>query len=261
MSALETTALHPRTLRETLAKPNYSGRIMTVIQRLAVAPAAGDVLELLYEATAAMGAHYAAFVSYIRGDFSHENFRFALACDPRWCFEYKERAPYSEDPWIMYASMNTEPICASEITGMSKSQREVQSLALRYGMASTCVVPAPSSGALSRVGMLAIGSRQIGFFEADGGAEFKVLARSLAMELQGWWVRSLRNEMIANRGITAEDLHLLRFERAGLLSKQVASELGKTLASVDSQWQRLNRKLGTANRTESSRLAAEYGLI
>lgn len=250
-----------KSLRQVISEPGYAGRVVTVIQRLASVQTPPEVLELLYEATEAMGAEYAAFVTYIRGDFSHENFRFVLACDPRWCFEYRARAAYSEDPWIVYASSNTEPICASEIPGLSKSQREVRALAVRYGMVSTCVVPAPSSGALSRIGMLAIGSRHAGFFEGDGAAEFKVLARSLSMELQGWWVRRLRKEMIAELDITPDDIQLLTFERAGLGTKQVASELATTAEAIYSRWQRLNRKLGTSNRAASARVAAEYGLI
>ena len=261
MLVLDAARVQVKSLRQVISEPGYAGRVVAVIQRLVAAQAPAEVLDLLYEATETMGAEYAAFVTYIRGNFSHENFRFVLACDPRWCFEYKARASYSDDPWIMYASSNTEPICASEIQGLSKSQREAQALAVRYGMASTFVVPAPSAGALSRVGMLAIGSRQTGFFEGDGGAEFKVLGRSLAMELQGWWVRRLRTEMISELEITPEDLQLLMFERTGLGTKQVASELGATVGAIDSRWQRLNRKLGTGSRAASARLAAEYGLI
>jgi DNA-binding CsgD family transcriptional regulator len=255
MLVLDAARARAKSLRQVISEPGYAGRVVAVIQRLVAAQNPPEVLDLLYEATEAMGAEYAAFVTYIRGNFSHENFRFVLACDPRWCFEYKARASYSDDPWIMYASSNTEPICASEIHGLSKSQREAQALAVRYGMASTFVVPAPSSGALSRVGMLAIGSRQ------NGGAEFKVLGRSLAMELQGWWVHRLRTEMISELEITPEDLQLLMFERSGLGTKQVASELGATVGAIDSRWQRLNRKLGTGSRAASARLAAEYGLI
>lgn len=254
-------SLRRSTLRQIISEPGYAGRVISIIQRIPGLADPGEVLDLLFDATEVMGAHYAAFLSYIRGDFSHENFQFSLACDPRWCFEYKALSPYAEDPWILYAMSHTEPICASEMTGLTASQRDIVSLAVKYGMASTCVVPAPSSGALSRVGMLAIGSRYPGFFEGDGSAEFKVLARSLSMELQSWWVRFLRNEKIKEFGIKPEELQLLAFERAGMGSKQVAQELGISVESVDSRWQRLNKKLGTPNRAASARLAAEYGLI
>ncbi len=250
-----------RLLRDLVADPGYGGRVVGVIQRVVTAASPADVLDLLFSATQAMGADYAGFVTYIRDDCSHENFRFVLACDPRWCFEYQAKAAYSMDPWILYASANTEPTCASRIPARTSAQREVQALAVKYGMVSTCVAPAPSSGALSRVGMLAVGSRRAGFFEGEGFDEFQVLARSLAMELQGWWVRRLRKELIDSRGITDDDLTLLALERAGLGTKQIAAELGTTTASVDSRWQRLNRKLGTPNRQASAKLAAEYGLI
>lgn len=261
MLILDGSQLHPTSLRRVVSEPGYAGGVIAIVQRLAKVSDPPGVLELLYEAIEKMGVHYAAFLSYIRDDFAHENFQFALACDPRWCFEYKELAPYAHDPWILYAQSNTEPICASQITGMTKEQRQIQAMAERYGMASTLVVPAPSSRALARVGMLAIGSRHQGFFEGDGSAEFSVLARSLSMEMQGWYVRYLSKKMIEKYGITPEELELLAFERNGLGSKQVAAELEVSVGAVDSRWQRLNRKLNTPNRATAARLAAEYGLI
>jgi DNA-binding CsgD family transcriptional regulator len=38
-------------------------------------------------------------------------------------------------------------------------------------------------------------------------------------------------------------------------------ELGASSASIDSRWQRLNRKLGSPHRHASARLAAKFGLI
>ena len=250
-----------KSLAETIADLNYSGKVIKLVQELATAKSSNQVLDLLFEVAGVMEADCAAFVTYIRGDWSHENFRFVLACDPRWCFEYQKTAAYSLDPWIMYASTNTEPICASQITGLTRAQREVHELAIRYGMNSTCVIPAPSSGALTRVGMLAIGSRQAGYFEGPGLREFSVLGRSLAMELQGWCIRRLRQELIEERGLTSEDLQLLAFERAGQGTKQIATDLGISVTAVDSRWKRLNQKLSTANRKASASMAAAYGVI
>lgn len=261
MLVLERLALQDRSLRQVVSEPGYSGRVIQLVQGIAAAQTPSVLLELLFDVTVAMGADSAAFVSHVRGDFAHETFRFVLACDPRWCFEYKTKAAYADDPWILYASSNSEPICASEIPALTKPQREVRALAIKYGMASALVVPAPSGGAQCRVGMLAIGSKREGYFEGDGAAPFQVLARSLSMELQGWWVRRLRKEMIDELGITAQDLQLLGLERFGFGTKEAATELGLSLASVDSRWQRLNRKLNTPNRAAAARFSVAYGLI
>jgi DNA-binding NarL/FixJ family response regulator len=109
--------------------------------------------------------------------------------------------------------------------------------------------------------MLALGSSQQGFFEGAGMREFSVLGRSLAMELQGWCIRRLRKELIEERGLTLEDLQLLAFERAGLGTKQIASDLGISTTAIDSRWKRLNQKMGMPNRKASASLATEYGVI
>jgi DNA-binding NarL/FixJ family response regulator len=89
----------------------------------------------------------------------------------------------------------------------------------------------------------------------------KSLSRSLAMELHEWWVRKIRDELLVTYRIGPEDLELLRLERAGESTKDIARRGNMTTAAVDSRFQRLNAKLGTPNRKATARLAAEYGLI
>ena len=208
-----------------------------------------------------MGIEQGVFVSYIRGEDSHESYRFMLAADPRWCFEYQAKAWYGSDPWLLYASLNTEPTQASKIVAMTGQQREVQVLAQKYGMVSVCIAPAASTGGNARVGMLALGSPREGFFEVEEFTLFKMLARSLALELHAWWNAYERAELIRTLRISDEDLRLLRLELQGSCTKQAAGELGTTLAAVNTRWQRLNRKLGSPHRHSAARLAAKYGLI
>lgn len=250
-----------RTLQATVTEDGYSARVIDVIQRIAGAERQADVLELLHEAKRAMGIDHALFVSFIRDDDSHESFRFLLACDWRWCREYQDRGWYATDPWLLYSSTHSEPVPASSIKPHTKAQREAADLALRYGMVSACVVPAPSSGGLSRLGVLGLGVTIPGYFEAEGFTTFKVLARSLAMELHEWWVRQARRDLIKAARITPEDIELLTMQRRGLGSKEIAAALDISVASVDSRWQRLNLKLGVPHRTEAGRIAAEYGLV
>jgi GAF domain-containing protein len=123
--------------------------------------------ELLREATGLVGADVAAFMSFIN-DGQCESFRYLLACDPQWLVDYEQRAWYADDPWIAYAKQHSRPIRASEIAPSGPVQAEIVRLAEEYGFRSTAIVPAPSSGGLSRLGMLCLGSRTPGYFEQRG---------------------------------------------------------------------------------------------
>ena len=249
------------TLRDLVGDTMYAGRVLHEIARVSRAASPPQALEVLHAAKAEMGVEQAVFVSYLRGEDSHESYRFMLAVEPRWCFEYQARAWYASDPWLLYASIESEPTCASRITAVTGKQREVQALAEKYGMVSVCIAPAGTAGTSPRVGMLALGSPRRGFFEDEGFALFKLLARGLALELHGWWSCYERGELIKELGLTDEDLRLLHLELRGAGTKQAAGELGTSPASIDSRWQRLNRKLGSPHRRATARLAAKYGLI
>ena len=252
---------HLSTLRDMVDDRAYAGLVLQEIARVSSAASPPEALEVLHAAKAALGVEQAVFVSFLRGEDSHESYRFMLAADPRWCFEYQAHAWYASDPWLLYASIESEPTCASRLTAVTAQQREVQALAEKYGMVSVCIAPAGTPGANPRVGMLALGSPRRGFFENDGFALFKLLARGLALELHGWWSSYERGEMIKELGLSDEDLRLLYLEIRGAGTKQAAGELGTSPASIDSRWQRLNRKLGSPHRQSAARLAAKYGLI
>ena len=109
--------------------------------------------------------------------------------------------------------------------------------------------------------MLCLGSSRDDYFEGDGFLPLKVAARSLAMELNEWWIARMKRDLYATARITSEDLDLLRYERLGHGTKTIAAALGTSTSSVDSRFQRLNAKLGVPNRKAAATLAAEYGLI
>lgn len=251
----------PLALRDVVADAGYAQRSLELIATVARAASPAEALEVLLLAKTQLGAEQAVFVSYIRDEDAHESYRFLLAADPRWCFEYQAKAWYGSDPWLLYASLNSDVVVASRIAANTHQQHEVLSLARRHGMVSVCIAPAASNGQNARVGMLALGSKQEGYFEGAGFEIFKVLARSLAMELHDWWSRYERQEIINARRITDEDLELLKLELDGYGTKKASDRLGLSIASIDSRWQRLNRKLGAPHRQLAARLAAKYGLI
>lgn len=249
------------TLAEITSLPGYAQAVSELTAAVAGAESEIQAVKLLCEVTRRMGADSSAFVSFIRDDGSRESFRFLLACDPIWCHEYQRRAWYSHDPWLQYALAHSEPALVSAIPVGSPKQRQLADLAESYGFVSGLIVPAPSAAALSRVGVLCLGSNQRGYFEAGGLAPLRIAARALAMELHDWWIGRIRGELLANAGLTDDDLALLRHERSGCGTKAIAAALGTTTAAVDSRFQRLNQKLAVPNRRAAATLAAEYGLI
>lgn len=248
-------------LGDVSGTPGYFERVSEVVRCVTCATDEMEAVTLLAKAAQYLGAEAAAFVSFVRDDGSHESYRFLLACDPVWCHEYEKHAWYANDPWLMYALNHSEPARASDIPLSSKQQRAVYALASQFGFRSAAIVPAPSSGALSRVGVLCLGSNTPQFFEGEGFVNLKVAARGLAMELHEWWIQRIKRELIRNARLTDEDLALLKQERLGRGTKTIAAQLNTSPTAIDCRFQRVNQKLGVPNRKAAAMLAAEYGLI
>lgn len=251
----------PRSLQELTAAVDYFGRVSDAVREIEAARDPVRAVELLHEATIRMGAEVSVFASFIPDEESRETYRLLLACDPQWCIEYVHQAWYANDPWLEYARRHSEPVHGCDIAVATEAQRSIIRLAERFGFRSTVIVPAPSSGGLSRVGVLCLGSSIPGYFEAEGYVALKLVARSVAMEFHEWWLARIKTEMIDTARITEEELALLALERKGNSTKEIARELGSSTGSIDSRFQRINAKLGVSNRRAAARLAAEYGLI
>ena len=250
-----------RTLEQAISAFDFLPKISDVVSQLQVAATQAAALDLLFEATRLMGADASVFASFVRDDETHESYRFLLACDPRWCLEYEKIASFADDPWLVYACNHSKPIRGHEVQTYNARQKEAIKIAEDFGFRSSLIMPAPSSGGVSRLGVLCVGSNQAGFFEGAAYFSLKVVARSLAMELHEWWVRVVRTELINQADITNEDLELLRLERQGQGTKEIARSLSVSTRGVDSRFYRINAKLGMPSRKASARIAAEYGLI
>lgn len=260
MNSSTTMQMH-KSLAELAREPAYSDNVLTTIRLLAHAADEAQAVGVLAAACKQMGANAAAFVSFVRDDPSHESFRFLLACDPVWCLEYERHAWYIDDPWLQYSLRHTEPARGEDIQPATAQQRDVVELAAQFGFRSALIVPAPSSGALTRIGVLCLGSSGSAFFNDDGYVALKVLARSLAMELHEWWIGRIKNELLENARLTDEDLLLLMHERLGHTTKFIAAKLDMSPNAINSRFQRMNARLGVPNRKSAAQLAAEYGVI
>lgn len=229
--------------------------------RVADATEHSTLLALLREGVHVLGAEQAAFVSFVRDDASYSACRFLLACDPAWCRHYLEANHFAHDPWLAYAAHHSEPMVASAVTAAEPAQRQVVELAARYGFSSAVLVPAHSGAGHSRVSLLCLGSSTAGHFEGEAFARSRIGARILALELHDWWLARIRRELIVKARLTPGELILLRHQLQGHSSKRIAAELQVSTSSINSRFQRMNDKLGVANRRMAARLVEECGLI
>lgn len=256
-----TLPLEELTLQKVTSSDGYFAHVSEIVNQIESTTDRWQAVELLKEATRRMGAEVSIFASFIRDDASGESYRLLLACDPQWCIEYERQAWYDNDPWLNYAIDHTVPIRGSEIAVSTPAERSIVEITQRYGFASSVIVPTPSSRGRSRRGVLCLGSSTPGYFEAEGYREFKVVARSVAMELHEWWLKRLQEELIEMSGITAAEVRLLLLERDGLSTKDIAKHMATTEMTINSRFQRIRAKLGVSSRRAAAHLAVEYGLL
>lgn len=249
-------SLHAATLRA-----DYFARVGEAIQTMHRAKDQNQAVDLLHDAARRMGAEVAIFASFIRDDDTIRSYRLLLACDPAWFAEYERQGRYDDDPWLAYAMKYVVPVRSSQIPVTTASERAAVDLAAKYGFRSAVIVPTPSSGRLSRTGVLCLGSSKVDYFDDEGFVALRMVARSVAMELHDWWIDRLGAELIARADLSKEDLVLLAHERRGLSSKLMARVLNVSVSSIDSRFYRMLPRLGVANRRAAARLAAEYGLV
>jgi DNA-binding CsgD family transcriptional regulator len=249
----------PATLVAIVTNPGYADRVSSAAERIATAPDPATAQRLLIEGIAVLGAQNAFFASFVRDSKDVGACRFMLACEPDGCRPNLDADSLWHDPWLAYAASHAAPIVASALSAADRGGHELIAPTQRHGFASVLLVPAHSGPGHTRMGLLALGSPQVGFFESEGLARFRIGARALATELHDWWQARLRRELSAR--ITPAELELLRHEQCGHGSKLIAQALDVSPCAIDSRFQRINARLGVANRRAAVRLAIECGLL
>jgi len=248
-------------LSQRVSALDYATRATDIALRIARATEHATVHTLLRDGADALGAESAVFVSFVRDSADVSACRFMLACEPEWCRQYLASGLIAHDLWLAYAAHHSEPILANALKVTEPAQQQAIDLATQNGFASAVLVPAHSGAGHSRISLLCLGSSIPGFFEEDGFGPFRVSARVLAMELHEWWLARIRRELLVKAHVTPSDLILLRHQCQGHSSKRIAAELHVSKSSINSRFQRINTKLGVANRRMAARLAVECGLI
>ncbi len=241
--------------------PAYGARVVDILRGLGDADSAETVLSLFAQAVANLGADAGVFMSYLRDDATRASYRSLLACDPVWASEYARRGWFECDPWLRHATHDTEPVRSGELVLLSVDEEAFVEASAAFGFASAVIAPAPTCVGLSRVGVLCIGSSHPGFFDDEGYATLRVLARALAMELHRWLLQSIRSELLIRSKLTAADIELLRHENAGHSSKVIGAALSIEAKTVDCRFQRVSAKLDAPNRRTAVRIARLYGLL
>ena len=236
-------------------------RALELLPRIGDADATETAVTLFREAVICLGADAGVFMSHLRDDATRASLRSLWACDPVWAAEYANRSFFENDPWLQYATHESEPIVVSALNPASAEHEMFQAAAAAYGFASALIAPAPSGVGTSRVGVLCLGSQQAGYFEGGAYATVRVLARALAMELHRWLQQSSRKDLLLRSHITDAEIELLRHEAAGQSSKVIGAALNVEATTIDCRFQRLNAKLDAPDRRTALRIARLYGLL
>ncbi len=241
--------------------PDYATRILNALTRLSDAADPGVVVDEFQTILQLIGADAGVFLSFIRDDATRSSYRWLLACDALWAVEYTRNGWHDHDPWLRHAMLGTEPIRSTELSVLPHEEA-FAAMSARLGFASAVIVPAPSNAGASRVGMLCLGSHNLGFFEDDSAfTVVRVLARALAMELHRWQQSFTRHEMLASTRISEAELDLLRHEEHGRTSKHISAVLHIEAKTIDCRFQKLCAKLNAPDRRTAARIARLYGLL
>lgn len=210
---------------------------------------------------AILGAERAWFTSVFCCNNGFETLCMQSACDANWPRRYLDEQLYRSDPWVSYARWHVEPSLASRLTGLTENQVRTRQLAAAAGFVSCALMPAHIDLGAAHFGLLVLGHSRAGFFEDSDFALLRIRGRSLAIELHGWWVAHRRREKLAAIRLTDDDLVLLELHVNGRNSDEIADTLRVTRQSINSRFQRLNRRLHVPNRRAAAQLAIECGLI
>lgn len=243
------TPLHPK-------DPNGSALSIlatrTALAALRDASDPCDLLVSLYRVTQAFGARASACAHVVPDPERPPQVLLLCACDAERIYTHLSTGSALGHPWLHYARDHDEPVWSAQLGSTSADPPPASSRPV-------LIVPTHSGGTTGRYGVLVV---EFAGTDDDGLVhEQRLLAEGLAHELHDWWMRRTRAELQREARLRSADLRLLAFERQGLGTKQIARLIDSTLLAVDSRFQRINAKLGVANRRHAALRAAIHGLL
>lgn len=234
---------------------DYAIRALNIVQRIHASPDQVRVLDLMHQATRAIGADGSLYVSFIPEPGSTPTM-WVLECGDLAGLIAGSSADLVEG-WMGSARSFSEPVMADNLLQSSDLPGQLPSLGTRPAL----LVPMPSGGDRLRFAVMGFVSLSEGLFEAEHAGLAKLLARSLAAEVNGWWFRESGAALKRDARLDAVDLRLLAIQLAGRTDAQIAEALNVMPATVIRRWRSLERRLACADRREALRRAVEYGLV
>jgi DNA-binding CsgD family transcriptional regulator len=234
---------------------------LAAMDRIRSARDAAECLEVLFQATQAIGATASLYAVTIPEKGRELSSITLFACDPGFADRLFDSGPVESHPWVRFARAHTSPATDRQIRIHSASDAAAVELARDHGFGSYLVVPTIAGPELGRVDLLCLGKDVEGGFEGEDQRTVRMLARALAAELHDWFTLQLQAGLRQAARLQAQDLQMLALEWEGLGTKEIAQRTGMTMTAVDSRFQRLNRRLNCSSRRASARRAAEHGLL
>lgn len=236
--------------------PNGSGpSIPATRMALAALRDASDPCDLpvsLCRVTQAFGARASVCAHVVPDPERPPQVLLLCACDAERIYTHLRAESALDHPWLRYAREHDEPVWSSQLGSTAADSPTASSRPV-------LIIPTHSGGTTGRYGVLGV---EFAGSDDDGLVhEQRLLAEGLAHELHDWWMRRTRAELQREARLRSTDLQLLAFERQGLGTKQIARLIDSTLLAVDSRFQRINAKLGVANRRHAALRAAIHGLL
>lgn len=258
---MKTHEVAPGSLAGRVQQPDYVGTITELTLRVHDAQDVASVHRCFTDGVRALGAERAWFASVeIEGD-SVLALALQSACDASWTRRYLDDELYRYDPWLAYAQRHAEPVPVSQLLEPTGRAAVTRRLALEAGLVSCALIPAHGDALPGRFGLLVLGHSSPDYFDDDGFALLRICSRTFALELHGWWLAQRRRERRAEIHLNDDDRMLLEMHAQGRNSDQIAAVLQVTRQSINSRFQRLNRKLKAPNRRAALQVAVDCGLI
>ncbi|WP_158907423.1 autoinducer binding domain-containing protein [Burkholderia sp. L27(2015)] len=221
-----------------------------------------QVSKLMKDLLPGFGADAYIFSTFSPNSEGHASaYRFLIGCRPEWMQVYQHRHWYSNDPYFYYARYNQAPVSARRVALFSGGQREMLETARRYGLRSSVIVPVHAR-ATALIGVLQISNAA----EPEHGGEtrlmqYKALFRGIAGSLLDSRIASQERFLVKRFELSETELWALRRVLRGESAREVASQLGRSVATVYALYARINAKMRVGRVTAAAKLAFQQGLL
>jgi DNA-binding CsgD family transcriptional regulator len=217
-----------------------------------------SAISALELAAQAGGGNAALFVWVVRDTDEHCWYRSMAALDHEWSGTALRWLHSGRCNWLAHAARSSEPLLVSPYTVDWNEDNNLASAEVCRPRA-VWLIPAPPARSSDAVGLLILAADDE--HRLDMASRLLPVYRALALGLADWFQRRGRDELIRRAQLTERDLDLLRHESLGHGSKQIGAALQVEAKTIDCRFQRLNMRLGVANRRDAVRLCKRYGLL